>query len=41
MKRMREVTADQQSIYSCCIHNLAQEVAYRIRRYNEGCTHLR
>jgi hypothetical protein len=36
MKRMKGMTAEERSIFWCAIQNLSQEVAYRVRRYNEA-----
>ncbi len=36
MKRMKGMPAEERSIFWCAIQNLSQEVAYRVRRYNEA-----
>ncbi len=36
MKRMKGMTDEEKSIFWCVVHNLAQEVAYRVDRYNDA-----
>lgn len=36
MKRMRGMTAEERNIFWCAMSNLAQELAYRVDRFNDA-----